>query len=74
LPTVVFLTATVASVAGLASPCAAPRRTAYAVWVAVGATLTVAWAMARGQERVSAVRVLLLAGIVACVIGLKVVS
>ena len=33
-----------------------------------------AWAMARGQERVSAVRVLLLAGIVACVIGLKVVS
>ena len=51
-----------------------PAGTAYAVWVAVGATLTVAWAMARGQERVSAVRVLLLAGIVACVIGLKVVS
>ena len=75
LPTVVFLTATVASVAGLAVAMRElPAGTAYAVWVAVGATLTVAWAMARGQERVSAVRVLLLAGIVACVIGLKVVS
>ncbi len=75
LPTIVFLVATIASVAGLAVAMGElPAGTAYAVWVAVGATLTVAWAMLRGHEPVSVAKLLLLGGIVACVIGLKVVS
>jgi quaternary ammonium compound-resistance protein SugE len=41
------------------------------VWVGVGAVLTVAWAMVTGGEPVSVVRMVLLAGIVGCVIGLK---
>jgi quaternary ammonium compound-resistance protein SugE len=48
-----------------------PVGTAYAVWVGVGAVLTVAWAMVTGGEPVSVVRMVLLAGIVGCVIGLK---
>jgi quaternary ammonium compound-resistance protein SugE len=50
-----------------------PVGTAYAVWVGVGAVLTVVWAMVTGGEPVSVVRLALLAGIVGCVIGLKVV-
>ena len=45
----------------------------YAVWVGVGAALTVGYAMSTGDEAVSAVRLLLVAGIVACVVGLKAV-
>jgi quaternary ammonium compound-resistance protein SugE len=48
-----------------------PVGTAYAVWVGIGAALTSGYAMATGTEPVSVVRVLLLAGIVGCVIGLK---
>lgn len=45
--------------------------TAYAVWVGIGATLTVGWAMLSGDEAFSLVRVLLIAALVGCVIGLK---
>jgi quaternary ammonium compound-resistance protein SugE len=45
--------------------------TAYAVWVGIGATLTAGYAMWTGDEPLSVVRVLLLAGIVGCVVGLK---
>jgi quaternary ammonium compound-resistance protein SugE len=48
-----------------------PIGTSYAVWVGIGATLTVAAAMVTGAEPVSVVKVLLLLGIVGCVIGLK---
>ena len=41
------------------------------MWVGIGATLTAAYAMATGAEPVSVLRVLLLAGIVGCVVGLK---
>jgi quaternary ammonium compound-resistance protein SugE len=41
--------------------------------VGIGAVLTVAWAMATGAESVTALKVLFLAGIVGCVVGLKVV-
>lgn len=51
-----------------------PTGTAYAVWTATGASLTVGWAMLRGTEPATLVRVLLLLGIVTCVVGLKVVS
>ena len=74
-PTVVFLVATVLSVWGLAVAMQTiPTGTAYAVWTATGASLTVVWAMLRGTEPASLVRVLLLLGIVSCVVGLKVVS
>ncbi|SDF36918.1 quaternary ammonium compound-resistance protein SugE [Lentzea fradiae] len=45
--------------------------TAYAVWVGIGAALTVAWAMITGAEQVSVWKIVFLTGIIACVIGLK---
>ncbi|GAA1739183.1 DMT family transporter [Aeromicrobium alkaliterrae] len=71
-PSVVFAVALVASMAGLAwAMRGLPVGTAYAVWVGIGATLTAGYAMASGDEAVSLVKVLLLLGIVACVVGLK---
>ena len=71
-PTVVFVVSAVASMVGLAYAMRGlPVGTAYAVWVGIGAALTAGYAMWTGQEPASAVRVLLLAGIVGCVIGLK---
>jgi len=72
-PTVVFVVGLVASMAGLAYAMRGlPLGTAYAVWVGIGAALTAGYAMWSGQEPVSALRVLLLLGIVGCVVGLKV--
>ena len=51
-----------------------PTGTAYAVWVGVGASLTVAYGMATGTEPVSLAKVLLIAGLISCIIGLKLVS
>ena len=74
LPTSVFGVALVLSMAGLAYAMRElPVGTSYAVWVGIGAALTVAWGMATGAESFSVVKVLLLAGIVGCVIGLKLV-
>ena len=73
VPSVVFGVALVLSMVGLAYAMRElPVGTAYAVWVGIGAVLTVVIAMATGEEQVSAVRLLLLAGIVGCVVGLKV--
>ncbi len=72
-PSVVFAVALVLSMVGLAYAMRElPVGTAYAVWVGIGAVLTVAIAMTTGEESVSAVKLLLLAGIVGCVVGLKV--
>ena len=74
-PTIVFLVALVLSMAGLAYAMRdIPTGTAYAVWVGVGAGLTIIWAMLTGAESASVVKVLLVLGIVACVVGLKLVS
>ncbi|WP_448642402.1 DMT family transporter [Geodermatophilus sp. URMC 63] len=71
-PTLVFLVGIVGSMLGLAFAMRSlPIGTAYAVWVGIGAALTAGYAMWSGEEPVSAVRVLLLLGIVGCVIGLK---
>ena len=71
-PTAVFAVALAASMAGLAYAMRGlPIGTAYAVWVGIGAALTAGYAMWTGQEPASAVRLLLLAGIVGCVVGLK---
>ena len=48
-----------------------PIGTAYAVWVGIGAVLTVVYAMVSGDEPVSVVKLVFLAGIVGSVIGLK---
>ena len=48
-----------------------PVGTSYAVWVGIGAVLTVAYAMATGDEAVSALKVVFLAMIIGGVIGLK---
>jgi quaternary ammonium compound-resistance protein SugE len=71
-PTVVFFVALAASMTGLALAMRElPVGTAYAVWVGIGAVLTAGYAMAFDGEPVSVLRILLLLGIVACVIGLK---
>ncbi|MGY5884752.1 DMT family transporter [Modestobacter lacusdianchii] len=71
-PTVVFAVSVVASMVGLAYAMRTlPVGTSYAVWVGIGAALTVAYAMATGEEAASVAKVLLLLGIVGCVIGLK---
>ena len=51
-----------------------PIGTAYAVWTGLGAALTVTWAMTTGGEGFSVVKVALLVGIVAAVVGLKIVG
>jgi quaternary ammonium compound-resistance protein SugE len=72
-PSIVFGVALLVSMAGLAFAMRElPVGTSYAVWVGIGATLTVAYGMWTGAETVSVVKVLLLLGIVGCVIGLKV--
>jgi quaternary ammonium compound-resistance protein SugE len=72
-PSVVFAVALVLSMVGLAYAMRElPVGTAYAVWVGIGAVLTVLIAMVSGEEPVSLVRLLLLGGIVGCVVGLKV--
>jgi quaternary ammonium compound-resistance protein SugE len=75
VPTVVFGVALVVSVGGLAFALREiPTGTGYAVWVGIGASLTVVYAMATGAESVSVVKVLLILGLVACIVGLKLVS
>ncbi|HST65069.1 MAG TPA: SMR family transporter [Mycobacteriales bacterium] len=74
-PSAVFVVALVLSMGGLAYATRdLPIGTSYAVWVGIGAVLTVAYAMITGTEAVSVAKVLLLAGIVGCVIGLKVLD
>ena len=72
-PSVVFFVALTVSMGGLAYAMRSlPTGTSYAVWVAVGASLTVAFGMISGSESVSATKIVLLLGLVGCVIGLKV--
>ena len=72
-PSVVFLVALALSMAGLAYAMRdLPVGTAYAVWVGLGAVLTATFAMGTGEEVASPAKVFLLAGIVGCVVGLKV--
>lgn len=72
VPTVVFVSGLVLSMAGLAySTRTLPTGTSYAVWVGIGATLTVVYAMLTGQEPFSLLKALFLALIVGGVVGLK---
>lgn len=72
LPTLVFAVTAVLSMLGLGMAVRSiPLGTAYAVWVGIGAALTVGWAMATGVEPFSLLKVLFIAGIVGCAAGLK---
>ncbi|KRE37687.1 ligand-binding protein SH3 [Janibacter sp. Soil728] len=72
--TLVFFIALALSMGGLGFAVRTiPISTGYAIWTGVGAALTVTWAMATGDEVFSPTKALLLAGIVAAVIGLKLV-
>jgi quaternary ammonium compound-resistance protein SugE len=74
-PTAIFFVALVLSMLGLGYAMRSiPLGTAYAVWVGIGASITAGYAMASGSEPASVAKVLLLGGIVACVIGLKVLE
>jgi len=74
VPTVAFAVGLVLSMAGLAYAMRTlPTGTAYAVWVGIGATLTVVYAMVTGQESFSVLKALFLALIIGGVFGLKMV-
>ncbi|HEX5532668.1 MAG TPA: multidrug efflux SMR transporter [Actinomycetales bacterium] len=71
-PSLVFGVALVASMGGLAYAMRdLPVGTAYAVWVGIGAVLTVVYAMATGEEPVSVLKLVFLLLIVGGVVGLK---
>jgi quaternary ammonium compound-resistance protein SugE len=75
LPSLIFGVSLLFSMAGLAFAMRSlPTGTSYAVWVGIGAVLTVGYAMLTGDETASPVKVLLIAGVVGCIAGLKVVS
>jgi quaternary ammonium compound-resistance protein SugE len=75
VPSVVFGVGLVLSMGGLAWALRdLPVGTAYAVWVGIGAAITVTYAMITGDEPASLVKIVLILGIVACVVGLKLVS
>ncbi|WP_446666648.1 DMT family transporter [Flexivirga sp. B27] len=72
VPTVVFAVGLTASMAGLAVAMrSVPIGTAYAVWVGIGAVLTVVYGMVAGTDSVSPLKIAFLLGIVGCVVGLK---
>ena len=75
IPSLIFAVALLFSMAGLAFAMRSlPTGTSYAVWVGIGAVLTVGYAMLTGAETASPVKVLLIAGVVGCIAGLKLVS
>ncbi len=74
-PTLVFLAALVLSMVGLSYAVRSlPTGTAYAIWAGIGAALTVVYGMMTGAETVTLAKVLLIAGLIGCVIGLKLVG
>ncbi len=73
--TVTFLVALTASMLGLGQATRTiPIGTAYAVWTGIGAALTVLWAMATGAQAVHWGQLALIAGLVGCTFGLKLVD
>lgn len=74
-PTVLFAVSMVVSMAGLAWAMQyLPPGTAYAVWVGIGAALTLVWSFLTRQERPTVLRVLLLVLLIGSVVGLRAVS
>ena len=74
IPVVIFFVGLLLSMWGLGRAMRTiPVGTAYAVWVGIGAALTVTYAMLTGAEAFSIGKALFIAGIVAAVVGLKLV-
>ena len=74
-PTLVFAVSVTLSMAGLAwAMRTLPTGTAYAVWVGIGAGLTVVYAMATGAEAATVAKVVFLLMIIGGVVGLKLVG
>lgn len=74
-PSVIFGVALVLSMIGLAIAMRSlPPGTSYAVWVGIGASLTVGFAMVTGAESASVIKVLLILGVIGCIVGLKAVT
>ncbi len=72
VPSIIFGIALMLSMGGLAYAMRTlPVGTSYAVWVGIGAALTVTYAMVSGDESASWLKILFILGIVGCVIGLK---
>ncbi|QBE47788.1 DMT family transporter [Leucobacter triazinivorans] len=72
VPAIVFGVACVLSLAGLGyAMIGIPVSIAYAIWTGLGAALTVGASILLGIESPSPLKLLFLAGIVGCVIGLK---
>lgn len=75
VPTLVFAGGLLVSMAGLAwAMREIPTGTAYAVWVGIGASLAVAYGMIFGGESMSWLKILLITGLIACIVGLKLVD
>jgi len=74
-PTALFVVTLVLSMVGLSyAMTELAVGTAYAVWVGIGAVLTVVIAVIRKQEILTLARAALLVALIGCVIGLKAVS
>lgn len=75
VPSLVFVGGCLISMGGLAYALReVPVGTGYAVWTAIGAAATVTYAMVTGAEGASLVKIVLLVALMACVVGLKLVS
>ena len=75
VPSIVFGGTLILSMAGLAYAMRdLPVGTSYAVWVGIGAVLTVTYAMITGEESVSLIKAALIVVLIGCIVGLKLVS
>ncbi|SFS81239.1 DMT family transporter [Saccharopolyspora flava] len=72
MPSLIFVAGLAVSMGGLALAMRTlPAGTSYAVWVAIGAVLTIGYSMATGDESISPLKIALLLGLITCVVGLK---
>lgn len=75
VPSLIFAGGLIVSMSGLAYAMKdIPTGTAYAVWVGIGASLTVIYGMTVDGESISWIKVLLLMLLVGCIVGLKYVD
>ena len=71
-PTVLFVVALALSMVGLAYAMRTlPTGVAYAVWVGIGAALTVAYGMLTGNDPVTPMRVILILMLIGSIVGLR---
>ncbi len=74
-PTILFLVTVVLSTLGLGLAMRTiPTGTAYAVWTAIGAVLTVGWGILQGTQPAEPLTLVFLAGIIGAVVGLHAVE